>query len=72
MSCPVNRYKGSNYTKPETQSPESKAFHDEVQKRLAERALQDAKLFPALHAAPAAPSAPRVNHPGAKDSTSNK
>lgn len=53
MSCPVNRYKGSNYTKPETQSPESKAFHDEVQKRLAERALQDAKLFPALHPAAA-------------------
>jgi len=72
MSCPVNRYKGSNYTKPETQSAESKAFHDEVQKRLAERALQDAKLFPALHAisATATPSIPPGKSPGAKDSTS--
>jgi hypothetical protein len=61
MSCPnVNRYKGSNYTKPETQTPESKAFAEQVQQRVRERELQDAKLFPAA-------IYPPVNQPGAKD-----
>jgi hypothetical protein len=61
MSCPnVNRYKGSNYTKPETQTTESKAFAEQVQQRVRERELQDAKLYPSAYNPP-------VNQPGAKD-----
>ena len=67
MSCPnVNRYKGSNYTKPEPQSAASKVLGDQVQQRLRERELQDAKLFP--HTTPFTPSPlSKVTPPGAKD-----
>ena len=67
MSCPnVNRYKGSCYTKPEPQTAESKALAEQVQQRLRERELQDAKLFPTV------PVQPPVSQPGAKDSGTKK
>jgi len=66
MSCPnVNRYKGSRYTKSDSQ--ESIALHNQVQQRLRERELQDARLFPAVATA-AGSSMPPVSLPGAKDS----
>ena len=74
MSCPnVNRYKGSRYTKSDSQ--ESIALHNQVQQRLRERELQDTRLFPAATAAATATAAtaagssmPPVSFPGAKDS----
>jgi hypothetical protein len=65
MSCPVNRYKGSQFTKPDKPITETaKEINDQLQSRIVERERQDAKLFP--H------NVPPAIHPGAKDITSKK
>ena len=50
MSCPrdVKRNRGSGYEKCETPSAPVVALNNDVAARLAERAAQDAKLFPPL------------------------
>lgn len=48
MSCPLNRnrWAGSGYTKPATESADAKALNDRIAAMQAERAKQDATLFP--------------------------
>ena len=50
MSCPrvVKRNRGSGYEKCETPSAPVVALNNDVAARLAERAAQDAKLFPPI------------------------
>ena len=52
MSCPrvVKRNRGSGYEKCETPSAPVVALNNDIAARLAERAAQDAKLFPPLQA----------------------
>ena len=57
MSCPrvVKRNRGSGYEKCETPSAPVISLNNDVAARLAERAAQDAKLFPPLQTNPEPP-----------------